>query len=90
MVMIGVYENDNKPEHENASHDNVDDFNEDTCQVCLYDVKNIVILLRTMLWCKNCMKTIETKYAKSKDATQDKVENFNENFVGPINTQPLT
>ena len=42
MVMIGVYENDNKPEPENASHDNVDDFNEDTCEVCLYDVKNIV------------------------------------------------
>ena len=21
-----------------ASHDNVDDFNEDTCEVCLYDV----------------------------------------------------
>ena len=38
MVMIGVYENDNKPEPENASHDNMDDFNEDT----LYDVKNIV------------------------------------------------
>ena len=29
---------DNKPEHEDASHDNVDDFNEDTCEVCLCDV----------------------------------------------------
>ena len=27
---------------EDASHDNVDDFNEDTCEVCLYDVKNVV------------------------------------------------
>ena len=31
MEMIGVDENDNKPEHEDASHENVDDFNEDTC-----------------------------------------------------------
>ena len=31
-------ENDNKPEPEDASHDNVDDFNEDTCEVCLFDV----------------------------------------------------
>ena len=38
---IGV--DDNKPEPENASHDNVDDFNEDTCDVvCLYDVDNEV------------------------------------------------
>ena len=47
------------------------------------------------------MKTIETNKAESKDATQDKVETFNEdtcnmctydflNFVGPINRQPLT
>ena len=42
MEMIGVDENDNKPEHEDASHDNVDDFNEDTCEVCLYDVENVV------------------------------------------------
>ena len=35
---IGVDENDNKPEPENASHDNVDDFNEDTCEVFFYDV----------------------------------------------------
>ena len=42
MEMIGVDENDNKPEPENTSHDNVDDFNEDTCKVCLYDVENIV------------------------------------------------
>ena len=39
---IGVDENYNKPEPENASHDNVDDFSEDTCEVCLYDVENVV------------------------------------------------
>ena len=42
MEMNGVDENDNKPEPEDASHDNVDDFNEDTCEVCLYDVENVV------------------------------------------------
>ena len=42
MEMIGVDENDNKPEFEDASHDNVDDFKEDTCEVCLYDVGNVV------------------------------------------------
>ena len=31
MEMIGVDKNDNKPEPEDASHDIVDDFNEDTC-----------------------------------------------------------
>ena len=35
-------ENDNKREPEDASHDNVDDFNEDTCEVCLFDVENVV------------------------------------------------
>ena len=35
MMMIEVYENDNKPEPEDASHDNVGDFNEDTCE-CVY------------------------------------------------------
>ena len=35
--MIGVDENDNKPEPEDATHDKVDDFNEDTCDLCLYD-----------------------------------------------------
>ena len=40
MEMIGVDENDNKPEPDDA--DNVDDLNEDTCEVCLYDVKNVV------------------------------------------------
>ena len=33
----GVDENDNKPEHKDASHDN-----EDTCDVCLCDVENVV------------------------------------------------
>ena len=35
MEMIGVDENDNKPEPEDASH--VDELNEDTCEVCLYE-----------------------------------------------------
>ena len=38
MEMIGVDQNDNKPEPEEASHDNVDDSNE----VYLYDVENVV------------------------------------------------
>ena len=42
MEMIGVDENDNRHELEDASHDNVDDFNEDTREVCLYDVGNVV------------------------------------------------
>ena len=40
--MIGVDENDTKPEPKDASHDNMDNFNEDTCEVCLYDTENIV------------------------------------------------
>ena len=40
MAMIGVDENNNKPEPEDSSHGNVDNFNEDTCEVCLYDVEN--------------------------------------------------
>jgi len=35
MEMIGVNENYNKPELEDASHDYVDDFNDATCEVCL-------------------------------------------------------
>ena len=42
MEMIGVDENDNKPEQEDASHDNVDDSTEDTCEVYLYNVENVV------------------------------------------------
>ena len=42
MEMIGVDEKGNKPEHEDVSYHNVDDFNEDTCEVCLYDVENVV------------------------------------------------
>ena len=37
MEMIRVDENDNKHELEDASHDNVDDFNEDTFYLCAYD-----------------------------------------------------
>ena len=40
--MIGVDENDNKLESEDASHDNVDDLNEDSCEESLYDVENVV------------------------------------------------
>ena len=36
------------------------------------------ILLSTMLMCKSCLKTIETNKAESKDANEDKVEDFNE------------
>ena len=35
--MIGVDENENNPEPENATHDKVDDFNEDTFYLCAYD-----------------------------------------------------
>ena len=42
MKMIGVDENDNKPDPKDAACDNVEDFNEDTCEVCLYDVENLV------------------------------------------------
>ena len=37
MEMIGVDENDNKPEPIDASQDRVKDFNEDTCNVSAYD-----------------------------------------------------
>ena len=36
--MIGVDENDNKPEPKDATHDKVDDFNEDTFDLCTYDL----------------------------------------------------
>ena len=42
---------------------------------CVY---MMFILLRTMLRCKSCLKTIETNKAEFKDATEDKVEDFNE------------
>ena len=35
MEMIGFDENDNKPEPKDASYDNMDNFNEDNCEVCL-------------------------------------------------------
>ena len=45
---------------------------------CVYMMLRMYfILLRTMLRCKSCLKTIETNKAKSKNATQDKVEDFN-------------
>ena len=78
MEMIGVDENDNKPELKDASHDNVDDFDEDTCEVCLYDVENVVHSTENNVGCKSCLKTIETNKAESKDTTKDKVEIFYE------------
>ena len=44
------------------------------------------ILLRTMLRFKSCLKTIETNKAESKDATQDKVEDFNEDTYNAQDT----
>ena len=35
--MIGVDENENNPEPENATHDKVDDFNEDTFYLCAHE-----------------------------------------------------
>ena len=35
--MIRVDENDNKTEPEDATHDKVDDFNEDTFDLCTYN-----------------------------------------------------
>ncbi len=32
----------NKAESKDATQDKVDDFNEDTCEVCFYDVGNVV------------------------------------------------
>ena len=42
IEMIGVDENYTKPEPKDASYDNMDNFNEDTCEVRLYDTGNIV------------------------------------------------
>ena len=36
--MIGKNGNDNQPEPEDATHDNLDDFIEDTCDLCAYDI----------------------------------------------------
>ena len=40
--MIGVDEKDNKPEPEDATHDKVDDFIEDTCDLCAYEPNDYV------------------------------------------------
>ena len=45
--------------------------------ITLARVMSMVLML--MLRCKSCLKTIETNKAESKDATEDKVEDFNEN-----------
>ena len=42
---------------------------------CVY---KMFILLRTMLRCKSCLKTIETNKAEFEDATEDNVEDLNE------------
>ena len=46
IEMIGVDENYTKPEPKDASYDNMDNFNEDTCEVCLYDAENLFIYLK--------------------------------------------
>ena len=71
MKMIGVAENDNKPEPED-----VDDFNKDTCEVCFYDVKNIVHSTENNVEVQELFE--DDRLADSKDAAQDKVETFNE------------
>ena len=68
MEMIGVDENDNDNEPENASHDNVEEFNEDTFELCLYECGGA-----RLVW-----RQYKTNKAESKDATQEKVEDFNE------------
>ena len=42
MEMIGVNENYNKPEPKDASYDNMDNFNEDNCEVCLWNAEYVV------------------------------------------------
>ena len=75
--MIGVDENDNKPEPEDASHDNVDDFNEDAREVCLYDVHSTENNVEVQELFEDDRK-LNLKKAEYKDATEDKVEDFNE------------
>ena len=50
---------------------------EESFDTTLARVMSMVLML--MLRCKSCLKTIETNKAESKDATEDKVEDFNEN-----------
>jgi len=42
IEMIWVDENNTKPEPKDASHDNMDNFNEDNCEVCLLDAEYVV------------------------------------------------
>ena len=42
LMIIGDYTLENFGKAEDASDDNVDDFNEGICEVCLYDVENVV------------------------------------------------
>ena len=78
--MIGVDENYIKPEPEDTSHDNVDDFNEDTCGVCLYDVHSTENNIEVQELFEDDRK-LNLKKAEYKDATEDKVEDFNENTL---------
>ena len=71
--MIGVDENDNKTEHEDASHDN-----EDTCEVCLCDVENAVHFTENNVEVQELFEDDLTNKAQYKDTTQDKVDDFNE------------
>ena len=52
--MIGVGEYDNKPEPQDATHDTVDDFNEDTFDLCAYDLfyahKYFLVNLMIIFW----------------------------------------
>ena len=45
--MIGVDENDNKTEPEDATHDKVDDFNEDTFDLSQIFLVNLMIIFWT-------------------------------------------
>ena len=59
---------------------NLDDFNEDTCEVCLYDVENVVHSTENNVEVQELFEDDRNfKKNESKDATQDKVEDFNEN-----------
>ena len=55
----------------------MDDFNEDTCEVYLYDVENVVHSTKTNVKVQELFETIETNKAESKNATQEKGEDFN-------------
>ena len=80
--MIGVDENDNKTEPEDATHDKVDDFNEDICDLCVYDFLTFENYQHTStpktrsssIYGKTSrLKTINANKPESEDATHDTV-----------------